>query len=104
MRKRKFTGFLALTLAASMLLAPTGMAAHAEETQDSEIAPHEAVYGYYVDAYRNNVSSNKTPETNPSIGLLSGFSDPLYFSTVFKKEIGVSPTEYKKRLNSRGKA
>jgi len=39
-----------------------------------------------------------------NVALLSGFSDPLYFSTVFKKEIGVSPTEYKKRLNSRGKA
>ena len=29
---------------------------------------------------------------------LSGFSDPLYFSTVFKKAVGVSPKEYVSRL------
>ena len=29
-----------------------------------------------------------------NVALLSGFSDPLYFSTVFKKEIGRSPKEY----------
>lgn len=29
-----------------------------------------------------------------NVALLSGFSDPLYFSTVFKKEIGVSPKDY----------
>ena len=29
-----------------------------------------------------------------NVALLSGFSDPLYFSTVFKKEIGVSPKTY----------
>ena len=29
-----------------------------------------------------------------NVALLSGFSDPLYFSSVFKKEIGVSPKEY----------
>ena len=31
-----------------------------------------------------------------NVALLSGFSDPLYFSTVFKKQIGVSPTVYLK--------
>lgn len=31
-----------------------------------------------------------------NVALLSGFSDPLYFSTVFKKTVGVSPKEYKK--------
>jgi AraC-like DNA-binding protein len=30
-----------------------------------------------------------------NVAYLSGFNDPLYFSNVFKKEIGVSPTEYK---------
>lgn len=29
---------------------------------------------------------------------LSGFSDPLYFSTVFKKCVGMTPKEYKKGL------
>ena len=30
-----------------------------------------------------------------NIAYLSGFDDPLYFSTVFKKVVGVSPKEYK---------
>lgn len=29
-----------------------------------------------------------------NVALLSGFSDPLYFSTVFKKSIGVTPKKY----------
>jgi AraC-like DNA-binding protein len=29
-----------------------------------------------------------------NVALMSGFSDPLYFSTVFKKTVGVSPKEY----------
>lgn len=32
-----------------------------------------------------------------NVALLSGFSDPLYFSSVFKKTIGVSPKEYQQR-------
>lgn len=31
-----------------------------------------------------------------NVAALSGFSDPLYFSTVFKKCVGVTPKEYKK--------
>lgn len=30
-----------------------------------------------------------------NVALLSGFSDPLYFSTVFKSVLGVSPSEYR---------
>ena len=29
-----------------------------------------------------------------NVALLSGFSDPLYFSSVFKAEVGRSPKEY----------
>lgn len=32
-----------------------------------------------------------------NVALLSGFTDPLYFSTLFKKTVGVSPKDYKKR-------
>ncbi len=35
-----------------------------------------------------------------NVAILSGFSDPLYFSTVFKKCIGVTPKEYKKGRES----
>lgn len=36
-----------------------------------------------------------------NIAYLSGFDDPLYFSTIFKKVVGVSPKEYKGRELSR---
>ena len=32
-----------------------------------------------------------------NVAFLSGFSDPLYFSNVFKKVVGVSPKEYKQK-------
>ncbi len=32
-----------------------------------------------------------------NVAALSGFSDPLYFSSVFKKTVGISPKEYAKR-------
>ena len=32
-----------------------------------------------------------------NVAILSGFSDPLYFSTIFKKYIGISPKDFSKR-------
>ena len=32
-----------------------------------------------------------------NVAILSGFSDPLYFSTIFKKMMGMTPKEYKAR-------
>ncbi len=36
-------------------------------------------------------------ESVKNVALLSGFSDPLYFSTTFKNSVGVSPKEYRAR-------
>ena len=36
-----------------------------------------------------------------NVAFLSGFSDPLYFSSVFKGTVGISPKEYKERLQSK---
>ena len=36
-----------------------------------------------------------------NVAYLSGYTDPLYFSTVFKKETGVSPKEYKENVANR---
>ncbi len=43
---------------------------------------------YAVSLFDNGIDSIK------NVALLSGFTDPLYFSTVFKKNIGISPKEY----------
>ena len=32
-----------------------------------------------------------------NVAILSGFADPLYFSSVFKESIGISPREYIER-------
>ena len=44
---------------------------------------------YAVSLFEHGIDSVK------NVALLSGFTDPLYFSTVFKKETGVSPKEYR---------
>lgn len=45
---------------------------------------------YAISLLDNGIDSVK------NVAFLSGFSDPLYFSTVFKKIVGVSPRDYKK--------
>lgn len=35
--------------------------------------PQPGVYGYYVDTYKNNSTSNMSPSTNPAIGTLSEY-------------------------------
>lgn len=47
---------------------------------------------FAVSLFDNGIDSVK------NVALLSGFSDPLYFSTIFKKMMGKTPREYK--LNS----
>lgn len=40
----------------------------------SSVEPQKASYGYFVDEYKKNTDPNATtPDTNPTIGLLSGF-------------------------------
>lgn len=43
---------------------------------------------YAVSLFEHGIDSIK------NVALLSGFSDPLYFSTVFKKSVGISPKAY----------
>ncbi|OOM79144.1 phosphatase PAP2 family protein [Clostridium sp. BL-8] len=40
---------------------------------DDNLTPNPSTYGYYVDNYKNNIKANMTPESNPSIGVLSQF-------------------------------
>ncbi|MDO5293516.1 MAG: phosphatase PAP2 family protein [bacterium] len=69
---RKLAG-KALTGALTLSIAFTSSNLPVQATKGSEIEPHKAAYGYYVDVYKNNDKSNMTPETNPSIGVLSKF-------------------------------
>lgn len=46
---------------------------------------------YAVSLFDHGIESIKT------VALLSGFSDPLYFSSVFKKSVGLTPREYQKK-------
>ena len=43
---------------------------------------------------------NEGLDSVKNVALLSGFSDPLYFSKVFKKRVGCAPTEYISRQNT----
>ena len=47
---------------------------------------------YAVSLFDHGIDSVK------NVALLSGFSDPLYFSTVFKKSTGLSPKEYVNKI------
>ena len=54
--------------------------------EDSRINSPEIKYA--VSLFDHGIDSVK------NVALLSGFQDPLYFSSVFKNVIGVSPTQY----------
>lgn len=57
------------------LLTTQGAYSASAATDHSAIEPKPGAYGYYVDVYGSNESSNMTPETNSSIGVLSKFLD-----------------------------
>lgn len=48
---------------------------------------------FAVTLFDNGIDSVK------NVALLSGFSDPLYFSTIFKKMTGKTPKQYKEKLS-----
>ena len=50
---------------------------------------------YAITLFTNGIDSIK------NVALLSGFTDPLYFSTVFKNKTGHSPKAYIKNLNEK---
>jgi len=48
---------------------------------------------YAISLFEHGLDSIK------NVAILSGFTDPLYFSTVFKQTVGMSPKEYISRRN-----
>ncbi|PAD34354.1 hypothetical protein CHH48_16295 [Terribacillus saccharophilus] len=74
-REKRKSKIPVLALAAVICFQGSNSVLAANSLDESAIAPQEASYGYYVDNYANNNSSNMTPESNPSIGVLSEFHD-----------------------------
>ena len=71
----------------------------------SHIFKKQMVVGYseYLRNYRINYAVsllNFGIDSVKNIAFLSGFSDPLYFSNVFKKVVGISPKDYKAQKNN----
>ena len=65
---------------------------------DETIKPHQASYGFYVDVYENNNSDNYTPESNPSIGVLSKFLDLWQPGTEWNNGTKLNPTVLDKNI------
>ncbi|ALC05591.1 hypothetical protein CDES_05805 [Corynebacterium deserti GIMN1.010] len=64
---------LCTTLAATILTVPATPLASAQTAgllDASAIAPHAASYGYYVDVWDTNVSSDLNPSSNAAVGVL----------------------------------
>ncbi|NLR09163.1 MULTISPECIES: autotransporter-associated beta strand repeat-containing protein [Lactobacillaceae] len=47
----------------------------AQASTTAQLAPQRAVYGYFMDTYKQNVSTYKTAANNPMIGMLAEFSN-----------------------------
>ncbi len=58
----------------------------------------------YLQSLRLNTARGLLEGTDCTISqaaAIAGFSDPLYFSRLFKKRLGISPTEYRKRIEKK---
>lgn len=66
-----------VALALTTVLATGGVVATAAAAPSdaSPIAPREAAYGFFVDAYSGNTAANMTVGSNPAIGVLAGMLD-----------------------------
>ncbi|MFE6075240.1 phosphatase PAP2 family protein [Paenibacillus sp. NPDC057886] len=61
-------------LAVPLLLTSVG-GSYASAAASTDVSPAPApAWGYFVDTYKNNKADNQTPESNPALGVLSGFS------------------------------
>lgn len=68
--------------------------------KETGVTPHEYLISKRMERARELLSGRLTNRYSnysvSQIAELCGFSEPLYFSRVFKKRYGVSPSEYKK--------
>jgi autotransporter-associated beta strand protein len=64
----------AALLSVPLLLGSLGGSYASAATLPTTVTPQEPSGGYFVDRYKNNTSANKTESSNPTLGLLSGFT------------------------------
>jgi len=79
------------------LAAKTGMAPeyfHRQFRKLFKITPHEYMFKRRVSKARNLLK--KTNLQIQEIAIQCGYDNPFYFSRIFTKQLGVSPTEYRK--------
>ncbi|WP_339276490.1 phosphatase PAP2 family protein [Paenibacillus sp. FSL W8-0426] len=72
LKKQATVALLAMPLLLSSVGAGYANAATGSFNVDPAPAP---AWGYFVDNYKNNKTDNQTLESNPALGILSGFSD-----------------------------
>lgn len=71
-KKKMLTAAMGVVLISNSIASTAVLAA----PSDSQVPlPQEPAWGYFVDTYKNNNSSNTTLETNPALGTLSKFLD-----------------------------
>lgn len=72
LKKKHLSAVLGLSL---LLNTMSGTYASASSEPSTVNLPAQPAWGYFVDAYKNNTTANMTTSSNPTLGLLSGFSE-----------------------------
>lgn len=62
------------------------------------VSPGEYLTGYRINRAKQLLRISSDKETISEIALRVGYPDPLYFSRIFKKHTGVSPSAYQKKV------
>lgn len=76
MKVKSQNKLLSVTMGVLLLLNPVaGSYAMAAPAESSVGLPQAPAWGHFVDSYKNNLPANMTVESNPVIGVLSGFLD-----------------------------
>lgn len=71
-RQQTWTRKIAAMISLAAITLP--MVTTSAQASTDDLSNHPGVYGYFIDTYQQNVGQNKTPETNPVIGEMSGFA------------------------------
>lgn len=65
--------------------------------QEYNMSPQEYLISCRIEKAKKLLKSKSTPLSITEIATATGFENPLYFSRLFHKRVGISPSEYKKK-------